>query len=83
MKKDMVKMRRKSLETIELYKNSNYDKFNDSRVTSKSQYRKSYEILKNNNVFQPLFTPSKSFNVFENIKSIQGMGAREPKRIKI
>ena len=73
----MNKMRQKSLKTMELYKSGNFDTLNHSRVTSKSQYRKSYEILRTNNACQTIFTPSKSFNIFENIKTIQGMEARE------
>ena len=83
IKKDMNEMQQKSQKTIEFYKSSIYETPNYNRVTSKSQYRRSYDKLKTNNVFNPLFTPSKSFSIFENIKSIQGIDAKEPKKVKI
>lgn len=78
MSKNMKKLRRRSLQKMDSFKSSTWSQ--TSR--SKSHYRKNYEKLVSNNGHQPLFTPTKSFNVFENLKTIQGMPKSRPKSSK-
>ena len=74
----MKNLRQKSEQRIEaikeLYANEGKSSFTgkSSTASKTSRYRKSFDRLSNNFVVKPLTTPSKSFNVFENLKIMQG-----------